>query len=271
MSSSRPARKLNRVHTRHEPRLQQSGAGTEIPATAPPPRGNTVKPTGPGRNHGLPFMILAGVVLALSFWVGPIASTLLWAGPPPAAAGSAGAAGSPAAAGAAAAGSAGSAADVAYETPWAIHPGAADRIRAAGLPLSMDEGSVEHFHSHLDVYVDGKAVTVPAGIGFANLAEGQSGSRSPLRTQDSSGILHIQTKTPGQRYTLGQVLQEWGVLSDTGAIGGLPAEEWAIFINGKGQATSVGSVFLHPKDEIALIHGTAPVKIPSSYTFPPNL
>ncbi|MBT8161762.1 MULTISPECIES: hypothetical protein [Arthrobacter] len=263
MSNSRPARKLNRVHTRHEPRLQQSGVGTETPAPAPPPRGNTVKPTGPGRNHGLPFMILAGVVLALSFWVGPIASTLLWAGPPPAAAGSTG---SPAAAG-----STGSAADPAPENPWAIHPGAADRIRAAGLPVSTDEGILEHFHSHLDVFVDGKAVTVPTGIGYPDIAEGQSGARSPLHTQDASGILYIEAKTPGQRFTLGQVLQEWGVISNTGAIGGLPAEGWAVFINGKGQTTSVYSVFLHPKDEIALIHGTAPVKIPSSYNFPPNL
>ena len=46
------------------------------------------------------------------------------------------------------------------------------RLKAIGLPPLPQEGTVIHIHQHLDLYVDGKKVTVPALIGI-----GESGGQ----------------------------------------------------------------------------------------------
>ncbi|WP_427172261.1 hypothetical protein [Arthrobacter sp. 92] len=155
--------------------------------------------------------------------------------------------------------------------PWALQPGATERILAAGMPILTDEGTGEHYHAHLDVYLDGKAITVPAWIGFTDGAPGQLAGVSPAHTHDATGIIHIESEKPGQRYLLTQVLQEWGVLAGAGSIGGHPAGEWTVYVNGVQQAAPVGQVVLRGWDEIALTHGDTPSPLPSSYAFPPNL
>ena len=93
--------------------------------------------------------------------------------------------------------------------PW---PAPADPLRltrAAGLAPERKETLTFHVHAHLDVYVNGKHVIVPAGIGI-NIKDpgvhsgpnpdgstGYGGIRlcatpciSPLHTHDDSGILH---------------------------------------------------------------------------------
>src|SRR5258706_14849562 len=39
----------------------------------------------------------------------------------------------------------------------------ANRLQVLGLPALSQEGNVLHIHQHLDLFVDGKAVTVPGG------------------------------------------------------------------------------------------------------------
>ncbi|HCC38650.1 MAG TPA: hypothetical protein DEQ49_01720, partial [Arthrobacter bacterium] len=57
---------------------------------------------------------------------------------------------------------------------WALDPAAGGaRIKAAGLDILNAEGTADHYHAHLDVFVDGKPVTVPAEIGFSFSAGGQ--------------------------------------------------------------------------------------------------
>ena len=40
-----------------------------------------------------------------------------------------------------------------------------DRLKPLGLNALTNEGEVVHIHQHLDIYVDGKKVTVPSQIG----------------------------------------------------------------------------------------------------------
>jgi hypothetical protein len=155
--------------------------------------------------------------------------------------------------------------------PWVLQPGAADRIKAAGLPVLPNEGTGEHFHAHLDVYVDGKAVTVPAWIGFTDGSPGQPGGASPVHTHDASGIIHIEAETPGDRYTLAQILREWGVLTENGAIGAYAAEEWSVFVNGARQENGPDLAALHPQEEIVLVHGLTPTPVPAAYAFPADI
>src|SRR5690348_2649465 len=65
---------------------------------------------------------------------------------------------------------------------WPAPSDATAQAKAAGLPMLGQEGQVLHIHSHLDVFVDGKPVTVPAEIGI-DLARQQI---SPLHTHDTS-------------------------------------------------------------------------------------
>ncbi len=67
-----------------------------------------------------------------------------------------------------------------------------------------NEGSVSHIHVHVSVYIDGKAVAIPAQIGIPQT----STCLYWLHTHDTSGVIHIES--PIQRdYTLGNFLHIW--------------------------------------------------------------
>ena len=87
-------------------------------------------------------------------------------------------------------------------TGWELNKqGGAARIKAAGLDVLNSEGAAEHFHAHLDIFVKGKAMIVPADIGFEFTAAGKPTGISALHTHDESGIIHVRhpssaTRTP---------------------------------------------------------------------------
>ncbi len=136
-------------------------------------------------------------------------------------------------------------------------------IQAAGLSLLQQEGQVLHIHAHLDVYVDGKPIVVPAGIGTA---EGKG--ISPLHTHETDGIIHVESPVK-KDYTLGQVFQEWQVqLTDSclgNRCGGVDA-----YVNGKPVTGDPASIAIRAHDEIAVVSGQQPSKVPSRYDFPPG-
>src|SRR5439155_4801086 len=73
------------------------------------------------------------------------------------------------------------------QPPWnAGTGGLRDRLRALGLPALGSEGTALHTHEHLDVFVHGRPVTVPADIGI----DRTGGFISPLHTHDPSGVIH---------------------------------------------------------------------------------
>jgi hypothetical protein len=75
----------------------------------------------------------------------------------------------------------------------------------AGLPMLGQEMLAVHYHAHLDVIVDGRQITVPAGLGIANIRQ----AICPLHTHDTSGIVHIES-AQNIPFTLGQFFTEWG-------------------------------------------------------------
>jgi len=86
--------------------------------------------------------------------------------------------------------------------PWPAPDRERARAEAAGLKLG-EEGTARHFHTHLDVFVDGVSIAVPV-LGFADCCV------SPLHTHTQSGILHIESNDTAAVYTLGQVFALWG-------------------------------------------------------------
>jgi hypothetical protein len=81
------------------------------------------------------------------------------------------------------------------------------------------EADAYHIHQHLDLYVNGRHLTVPALIGI-NI---QQRYLDPLHTHDPSGIIHIESPTTTD-YTLGQFFAVWGLrLPATASAASVPA------------------------------------------------
>jgi hypothetical protein len=153
-------------------------------------------------------------------------------------------------------------------TPWAVPTNQVDQIKAAGLTPLSTEGTVEHYHAHLDIFVNGSKVPVPADIGIDEAAQ----KISALHTHDESGVLHIESPTKGEAYYLGQLFREWNVALTADQVGSLhtdSAHTLTAYINGKKVSGNPAEIKLAAHQEIALVYGTADqhVDVPSSYEF----
>jgi hypothetical protein len=157
--------------------------------------------------------------------------------------------------------------------PWAANTAdLAQRLQAMGLPpLSPVEGTVLHIHQHLDLYVDGRKVPVPAGVGI-DPAVGYA----PLHTHDTGGIVHVESPTV-RSYTLGEFFGVWGVRFTPGCLGGYCAgggRQLRVYVNGRAYRGDPTTLALAPHQELVVAYGTPaqlPSPIPSSYPFPPGL
>ncbi|MGW5350041.1 hypothetical protein ACWERV_05880 [Streptomyces sp. NPDC004031] len=154
---------------------------------------------------------------------------------------------------------------------WPAPADATARVKAAGLPMLGAEGQVLHIHSHLDVFIDGKAVTVPADIGI-DLVKQQI---SPLHTHDTSGVVHIESPVKAE-FTLGQFMTEWNVPFGKDTLGTFKAgdgKELHVYVNGTEQTGDPASLKLGAHDEIAVVYGSPAekVQVPSEYVWPEGL
>jgi hypothetical protein len=167
-----------------------------------------------------------------------------------------------------------------------IWPAPADPLaqaRTAGLVPETHESFEHHVHAHLDVFVNGRRVTVPAGIGI-NIhdpgvhvfdiagAKGYGGINppchtaciSPLHTHDITGVIHTESPTKVDN-TLGQLFTEWGVKLDPSCVDTYckPATAIAVYVNGKPFTGNPRKIDLSDREEIAIVIGTPPAAIPS--------
>jgi len=156
----------------------------------------------------------------------------------------------------------------------------------AGLVPEKAEFLQYHVHAHLDVFVNGRPVLVPAGIGIdlANPAvrsdkrldgivdgagltqECDQPCISPLHTHDLSGLLHTETKTPSPNQ-LGQFFTEWAVRLTNDCVGGYckPAVPIKIYVDGKVNVGDPTQIELSNLREIAIVIGTPPATIPMEF------
>jgi hypothetical protein len=156
--------------------------------------------------------------------------------------------------------------------PWTADTAdLAARLRAIGVPpLSPMEGTAVHLHQHLDLYVDGHKVPVPAGIGIDPAV-----GFAPLHTHDASGVVHVESPTV-RTYTLGQFFAVWGVRFTRSCLGGYCAAGgrrlW-VYVNGAAYGDDPTTLSLESHQELVVAFGTAaqlPSPIPSAYRFPPG-
>lgn len=140
------------------------------------------------------------------------------------------------------------------------------RLDALGLP-GLNE-NIFHIHSLMHVYVNGKAVTVPANVGL----DTSSGTFSSLHTHDTSGLVHMEAdrKYP---FTIGQFFAVWGVKFSDDQLGSYRSkgdEQVRAYVNGKRISDPVNYV-MKEGDEIAVGYGK-PGSFPSNPpgSFPPG-
>lgn len=149
---------------------------------------------------------------------------------------------------------------------FALTKDPAGSIKAAGLPALSSEGSLAHYHGHLDVNVNGAPVTVPANIGIDNAGRGIS----PLHTHTDDGIVHIEAEEDSN-FTIGQLLTEWGVKVDKRCLATFCTDDknqFLAFKNGKAEADPA-AIVIKSHDEIVLWYGpkgTTP-SVPATFDF----
>ena len=148
------------------------------------------------------------------------------------------------------------------------------RTVAAGLVPETSEHLEFHVHAHLDVFQDGKQVVVPGGIGIDTtnpaVHSGEIGGYpaygginppcatpciSPLHTHDATGVIHTESSTR-KFNTFGQFLTEWNVT--------LPANT-LVYVDGTKFTGDPKTIPLSNGKEIAVVIGTPPAKIPSTW------
>ena len=124
--------------------------------------------------------------------------------------------------------------------------------------------AVEH------IFINGQPYTVPSQVGIV-----PSKCIYWLHTHDDSGIIHIESPVT-RNFTLGQFFDIWKKkLSNTqifdNTVNGTNA--MSVYVNGNkinGDA-SYRNINLNEHDEIAIVFGKPPAKIPSTYGFQQGL
>jgi hypothetical protein len=158
-----------------------------------------------------------------------------------------------------------------------------ERTIAAGLEPAPQEFHVNHVHAHLDVFVDGEAILVPAAIGiniedpevkyfadvrsYGGITVCDQPCISPLHTHDETGIIHTESSTP-EPNTLGEFFVEWGVeLSETCVGEHCAPTPIAVYIAGELYEGDPRAIELTDRKVIVIVVGTPPAEIPSTADF----
>ena len=157
--------------------------------------------------------------------------------------------------------------------PWPRNiVGLRARLKALGLPALAREGTALHIHQHLDLYVDGRRIAVPAGIG---IDESQR-FISPLHTHDESGVIHVES--PDVRtFTLGQLFGVWGLRLTPRCLGGYcttARKRLWVFVDGKRFSRDPRLLPLAAHEEILVAYGTRsqlPRPLPARFDFAAGL
>jgi hypothetical protein len=146
-----------------------------------------------------------------------------------------------------------------------------------GVQCQTNEQTVTHVHTHLTIFVNGKAQVIPYGVGIpgfqaVSTAQGpfvQTGSCFYwLHAHANDGIIHVESPSTSDSFTLGQFFQLWGVPLSKTQVG--PAQgNVTVFFTAPGQKAKLytgnpNNLPLGDHYQIQLVVGTpivAPVQI----------
>ena len=171
--------------------------------------------------------------------------------------------------------------------PW---PAPANPLRltvAAGLQPERKEKLTHHVHAHLDVFVNGKPVVVPAGIGINIEDPGVKTSATSGRLKAYGGIelcakpcisplhTHDSDRHPPHRIGVGRTRTRSGSSSPSGACGSSRTcvggycrpSSIAIYVERQAASRRPARDRADRPEEIAIVIGTPPTTIPKTGDF----
>ncbi len=137
-------------------------------------------------------------------------------------------------------------------------------MNALGLAPTQEAASVNHYHVHIKLVIDGHDVPVPAQIGL----DSSTGVFSEVHTHDDTGVIHIESGDTSFRANLYDVFDVWGVYLSPSCVGGY-CGGLKMWVNGK-PSTAFGDLVLQSHMAITLLSGAPPKNFtpPKSYNFP---
>ncbi|HYY50698.1 MAG TPA: hypothetical protein VE643_07485 [Nitrososphaeraceae archaeon] len=139
-----------------------------------------------------------------------------------------------------------------------------------GIQCNAVEQLLFHNHVHLDIFIGGQPYTVPSQIGII-----PGKCIYWLHTHDDSGVIHIESPVT-RNFTLGQFFDIWKKRFSNVQIFDNSANAtnvMAVYVNGNkinGEA-DYRNINMQEHDQIAIVFGRPPSKIPSTYEFPKGL
>ncbi len=173
--------------------------------------------------------------------------------------------------------------------PIVVWPAPSDPMAlaaAAGVEPGPKEYLDNHAHAHLDVFLDGTPVVVPAGIGIdtespdvtrfdepdGSVAYGgielcAAPCISPLHTHDATGIIHTESQE-SRSHTLGEFFVHWDVTLSESCVGEhCGSKPIAIYVDGEPYTGDPTAIELTDLKQIAIVIGTPPEVIPATADF----
>jgi hypothetical protein len=152
------------------------------------------------------------------------------------------------------------------KAPWAPeYANLTERLQPLGLNALSQEQLAFHIHQHLDIFVDGKPVAggVPALIGIND-----DSYITELHTHSPDGIIHVESARKLD-FTLGQFFAEWAVFLNRRCVGSYcNGLKW--YVNGVRQTGNPQRLVLKDHQEIAIVVGKPPKKIPATFAWAAN-
>ena len=120
-----------------------------------------------------------------------------------------------------------------------------------GVQCQAGEQLVSHVHTHLTIFVNGKARVIPYGIGVPGYEAVQT-AHGPfvetgscfywLHTHQEDGIIHVESPSASLHFTLGQFFAEWGIPLSSTQVGPVTGKETVFFAStGKKPALYKGN------------------------------
>jgi hypothetical protein len=108
----------------------------------------------------------------------------------------------------------------------------------AGVQCQAGEQLVYHVHTHLSIFVNGKARVIPYGIGIPGFEAVQT-PHGPfvetgscfywLHTHQEDGVIHVESPSASLHFNLGQFFQEWGIPLSSTQVGPVHGKVTAFF------------------------------------------
>lgn len=130
-----------------------------------------------------------------------------------------------------------------------------------GVECSPMEFATYHIHAHLDLFINGKSVPVPANIGtFPSCLYW-------LHTHAPDGIIHVEAPTK-RDFTLGQFFDIWNK-SYGSPLNGVDTSSLWLTVNGQNYTGDYRELVFGSHQVIVMQFGT-PYTAPKEYVFAPG-